>query len=273
MKSFIRMASTVSAAAMILSSSAMAAISLEPGSLAIAFYETDASGTNTIGSTYVYDLGQANLYRDGSTTLSANIGADLSATFGGDWMNSGTVRWTIVGGNSGADPNINGDPARTSYISLANAGSGTSISNISSTNRGFLSTGIDTFFAGTDAATQITGANTSGSIITASQPNTIEDFMNGGTFFGQGIDPRQLFAAGDINGKEGSLDLYRVLHSTSGANPTGVVGQGQYVGNFTIDNLGNLNFVASVPEPSSALLIGVAGVACLTRRKRSLKLA
>lgn len=298
MKSILNKGLLALAGTAIFASPAMAAISMEPGSLAIAFYQTDASGTAVGSNTYVFDLGQASLYRESTlgnvsvstinTGLSGNIGADLASAFGPDWAESGTVRWAIVGGVGSTDPTTSGDPARTSYISRSNSsytvgvvGSGSTIANVSSNNRGFLSTNIDSFFAGTDAAAQTTGANPSGSIILSSAVNSIEDYLpptTSGLYFGQGIDPRQVLGAGTIDGTtEGALDVYRVLHSANGADLTAgnsdvaaVVGQGQYVGTFTLSTNGDIGFTGAIPEPSSALLLGIASTfACFGYRRRS----
>jgi hypothetical protein len=183
---------------------------------------------------------------------------------------------------------VNGDPARTTYLSrdrsaLADGatGPGTTIPTISLSNRGNASTAASGFFAATTAATQVSGDNPDGVQITASQVNTIEDYMPPttlGLFWGQGVDPRQTFGAGlitDSSNAEGALDIYRVLHTNSGAELTAglssgdaVVGEGQFIGTLTIDGAGNLA-IGAVPEPSSSLLLGILGTLGILRRRRS----
>ncbi len=299
MKSVFKPALLLLSGAAIFASPVMAAISLEAGSLAVAFYQTNAAGTVVQPNTFVFDLGQSSIFRENTINgvsistvngglASNNIGAQLTATFGSDWANSGTVRWMVVGVVPSTAGIINGDPARTTYISRDRAaladsatGVGTTIPAISSGNRGFLSTKIGAFFSGTDGATQTVGANADGVQIATSAINSIEDFMpptTTGLFFDQGVDPRQTLGTGlitDSTYAEGALDIYRVLHTATGADLTSgmsagnaAVGAGQFVGTLTLDGSGNLA-IGAVPEPSSTLLLGVLGTLGLVRRKRT----
>jgi MYXO-CTERM domain-containing protein len=269
-------------------STAMGAISIESGGLALAFYSTNPAESNT----YVFDLGSGADFRENTaynvpiTTVntaltSANIGIDLVTTFGADWYDSGDVRWMIVGTVKSTDPVTNGDPARTSYLSIgrSNLAFSTTISTFTSTGRGNLNTQATNFTEGVAGATQTVGINPAGSIINESQIKTVDEYVPPGagtvtTYFGTGVDPQQTFGSGTIanSSVEGALDLYRILHSTSGADLTAgysatdaVVGEGQYIGTLTINSAGALSVI---PEPSSALL-GVAGALglCLRRRR------
>ncbi len=302
MKSTFKNALLACTGVALFASPAKAAISLEAGSLAIAFYQTNAAGTVNGSNTFVFDLGQSSLFRENTLTggvsvstvngslASDNIGAQLVNAFGVNWANDTTnpVRWMVVGLVGSADSTTNGDPARTTYLSRSRSsladgatGPGTTIAAISSGNRGTLSTQIGSFFTGTNNATQTTGVNTDGVQVATNQVNSIEDFMpptTTGLYFGQGIDIRQTFGAGlitDSSNAEGALDIYRVLHSATGADPTAglssgnaTVGAGQFIGTLTIDGTGKLA-IGAVPEPSSALLLGVLGTLGLVRRKRS----
>lgn len=278
-----------------LASPAMAAISVGSGSLAVAFYQTNSSGV-VQPNTFVFDLGSAGLFRENSLTTdvsvstvnggiaSANIGTQLAAAFGANWANDSSVRWMVVGTVGAIDATTNGDPARTSYISRSRSslpayatGPGTTIPTISSTNRGVLSNNISAFYNGINGATQTTGVNANGVQIPISSVNSVDDFFVNGTYFGQGIDPRQTLGAGLIgdNNIEGALDIYRFLHTTDGADLTAglsngdaVAGAGQFIGTLTLDSDGNLA-VGAIPEPSSVLVLGVLGTLGLVRRKRS----
>jgi len=270
-----------------LANSAMAAISIESGGLAVAFYSTNAAETDT----YVFDLGSGALFRENTssgvpvttvnnTVPSANIGTDLVNTFGANWYDSGEVRWMVVGTVKSTDPVTNGDPARTSYYSIArnNLSVNTTIASISPTYRGTLCTQLTNFTEGVALASQTVGANTDGSIIAESQLRTVDEYVppSVGTYFGVSIDPQQALASGSITNSggafEGALDLYRILHTATGADLTAgfssgnaVVGQGQYIGTLALDSTGNLSVI---PEPSSTLL-GIAGALglCLRRRR------
>lgn len=297
MKSLLKPAILAFSGAALFASPAMAAISLGAGDLAVAFYQVNGSGV-VQPNTFVFDLGSSSLFREntlgGSVSVStvnsgitsSNIGSQLVSAFGANWANDSTVRWMVVGGVGASDALTGGDPARTSYISRGRAsldaystGPGTTIPTISSTNRGFLGNSITGFFNGTNSASQTVGANLDGVTIGTSNVNSAEDFVPPATlglYFGQGIDPTQTFNAGLVgdNNIEGALDIYRFLHSTTGADLTAgqsggnaATGTGQFIGTLTIDSSGNLA-IGAIPEPSTSLLLGVLGTLGLVRRKR-----
>lgn len=307
MKSLIKSVLLASAGTLI-SSSAFGAVSLEAGNLAIAFYQVSrvdngSGGTTSVvqPNTYIFDLGAANLYRENtlgnvsvstinSGIASSNIAADLVAAFGAGWANDGTVSWAVIGVVGSTSPTTDGDPARTTYLSRGRSslldgvvGAGTTIPDISSSNRGALSTQLGAFFNATNSAAQTTGANAAGAIIPISATNSFDDYVPpgaAGTYFGQGVNPLQVLGSGTLDGGsngqfEGILDIYRVLHSTNGADLTAgaspgdaIAGTGQYIGTLTLDSAGNLNFGA-VPEPSTTMLAGLFGTFALCFRKRS----
>lgn len=263
------------------------------GDIGIAFYQITQPPPNyVIGpDTYVVNLGPGSLYRENTQNnvpvssinpaiLSSNIAADLAATFGDDWAESGTVYWCVVGGVSQNGSLTSGDPARTTYLSRGRTsfntgatGAGSSIGTLSSSNRGFLAIGSTTFLQGppggvngailAGANSSTSGVNLAGVVIPTSGINTLEDFLPPIklTYFGIGIDPRQALASGPIAGTaglEGTLDLYRFIHETSGADLTAgasagnaVLGTGQFIGTLTLDSSGNLKIqgVGSGPAP------------------------
>lgn len=266
---------------------ATAAVSLESGSLAVAFYQV--IGGVVQNNTYTFDLGAASLYRENTAVnvsvstinpglSSGNIGADLTAAFGANWANDGSVRWMVVGNVGQTDPTIGGDPARTSYLSrgiTSVSGSGTSaVPTVTSTNRGILSNNIEPFLDGITAATQTAGVNAAGVIVDKSAINSVEEFLPPATltYFGIGINPTQILGAGVLGGDAaGALDLYRILHTTAGADLSAglsgtdaTLGDGQYIGTLVLSNDGNLSMI---PEPSS-LLLSAAGLALCFRRRR-----
>lgn len=259
---------------------AYAAPNLASGDIAIAFYAVD--GTVVDPNTYVLNLGPAHLYRENTLTdvpltqinpglASSNIGADLQATFGPDWAESGLVRWAVIGGVDQLSATISGDPARTGYISRARNtlatgvnGPGSTIANISSTNVAIFSTNISAFRVGTNDGiqginddTSQAGANANGVILPTSNKRSFEKFVPPtvlGTHFGIGPSPLQTFSSGPVAGgttSEGALDIYRLLHTTNGADLTvgastgnAAVGRGQFIGTITIDSSGNLRMTS-----------------------------
>lgn len=285
MKSTLKFSLTALAGLAVSASPALAITNLAPGDLAIAFYsfETTPQGSSIPApETYVVNLGNAGLYRENTASgvslstinpalASSNIGADLAATFGEDWAdrnNGSRVYWLIVGTVPFGNPTVNGDPARTNYISrsrdslaVGETGPKSTIATISPTNRGTLSNGVVALSNGINgaiaASTFTQGANAAGATFPTSIENGVEDLTPPevlGTYFGQGVNPRQVFATGALAGGagvEGALDIYRVLHSTDGADLTAggssgnaVVGAGQYIGSITIDSAGNLRMAA-----------------------------
>ncbi len=252
------------------------------GNIAVAFYTVSA--TNVVGpNIYVVNLGPGSLYRENtqnnvpvttinSSLASATIGTDLSTVFGANWANAGTLYWAVVGGVPQLGSVTNGDPARTSYLSRARTsystravGPNSSISNVSSTNRGTLATNIEGFlFTGTNEAinllngnTSTSGSNPAGVILPKSNSRSLDEYLPPTvlTYFGIGIDPRQILASGTIAGGagvEGALDVYRIIHTTSGADLTAgassgnaSAGVGQFIGTLTLDGSGNLRFGAN----------------------------
>lgn len=269
----------------------MASSPLAEGNLSIAFYETNPANTLVENDqTYIVNLGAASLFRENTRSgvsvstvnpalASSNIGADLEAVFGSDWAETGTVRWMVVGTVSASSPTILGDPARTIYFSRRRAslssgqtGAGSTIQSINSSRRGFLTTDLSSFTAGTNAAINFTspnmstsGINLAGVVIpTTNQEVTIDKVVppaTTGLYFGVSIDPTQVLSSGVISGGagvEGALDMYRVLDEitndtdlTAGASTgNAVVGAGQFIGTLTIDAAGNLKIKAVGAAPS-----------------------
>lgn len=286
----------------LIATQANGAVTLSSGDLAVAFYQVVSGAVSS--NTYIFDLGQASNYRENTSSglvssisggpASANIADDLVAAFGSGWANDGTVRWMVIGNVSSTSATINGDPARTSYLSraastVAATGPNTVFgSAISSTNRGTLSTNLTSVFNGINNDTS--GANANGAIIPKTDAGTIDEFLppTVATYFGLSAtySPYQTLAAGTITNNhssagtvgaiEGALDLYRVLHTATGADLTAggstgdaTLGNGQYLGTLLLSSSGNLS-IATIPEPSSALL-GVAGALgfCLRRRRNA----
>ena len=286
----------------LIATQANGAVTLSNGDLAVAFYQV-VSGVVS-NNTYIFDLGQASNYRESTSSglvssisggpASANISADLVSAFGSGWANDGTVRWMVIGNVTAGAATVNGDPARTSYLSravttVAASGKNTTFGTaISSTNRGVLDTNLSSVFGGVNNDTS--GANANGAIIAKSDAATIDEFLppTVATYFGLSAtyNPYQTLASGTITNNntsagslgtiEGALDLYRVLHTTTDADLTtsgsvgnATTGNGQYIGSLLLTSSGNLAFT-TIPEPSSALL-GVAGALglCLRRRRNA----
>lgn len=278
----LRLISSVAASAALLATSGTSKASDDfvDGDVSIAFYQIIEGVVQA--DTYVFNMGPGSLYRENTANnvslstinpaiASSNIDADLDATFGTDWAESGTVYWSVVGMVQNFASTVNGDPSATCYLSAARnslapgaLGKGSNFTNISLFNRGifannasaFLLTGTNNGITMTNANTSTSGVNLQGVILPISNNSSLEEFLPPATLtkFGIGNEPRQLLNAGPIAGGaavEGALDIYRVINSTSGADLTAgassgnaAVGVGQFIGTLTLDASGNLKVQA-----------------------------
>jgi MYXO-CTERM domain-containing protein len=299
MKSKIKTTLIAFAGAGLFANPAMGAVSLESGSLAVAFYQVISGVVQP--NTYVFDLGQASNYRENTglhtsvSTISggptnSNIGTDLVAVFGSNWANAGNVRWMVVGNVGQTDATVGGDTAKTSYYSRgkSNFAVGTTMPTVSAANRTGSGNAIEAFFNFTQ--NEVSSANNAdGTTIATSQLGDIAEYVTASPalFFTLGTPNQyyQTLSSGTIANSpfgtfEGALDIYRVIDTTTGTDLTAgfskldaVVGAnaegkgGQYIGTLTLNSAGNIGLV---PEPTAALL-GVVGAAaaCLRRRRNA----
>jgi hypothetical protein len=272
----------LSATILFSTASSRAADDFVNGDVSVSFYQL--IGGVVQANTYVFNLGQGSLYRENTANnvsistvnpaiASNNINTSLTAAFGSEWATSGTVYWCVAGTVEIFQSPINGDPQLTTYLSAPRSslaagalGKGTTFTNISSTNRGivannivpFLQSGTNYGIAQTNSNTfiPVTGGNASGVVLPTSNIQSLEEYLppTTGTKFGIGNECRQLLPVATIPGGagvKGALDMYRVIHETTGADLTAgaatgnaVVGQGQFIGTLTLDSSGNLKIQA-----------------------------
>ncbi|MEZ5327620.1 MAG: PEP-CTERM sorting domain-containing protein [Verrucomicrobiales bacterium] len=277
MKKPLFLLSLLTAAVALTGNPAHAALTIAPGDLLMGFYQVNSSGTGVAANTYVYNLGGASGYREGGSGqgVFANIGADLTTAFGAGWSSDGTVRVGVVGAVGSTDALTNGDPARTVYFSQgfgAAPGDSTALT-LSSSQRGSASTALKSF-AEAMVGADVNGAVDGGSIYSAGDPGSFASFLppTVTTHFGVGASPLT-----SMTGDTVGLDVYRVLHSTTGADLTAaysagdaLVGSGQYIGSFTLATNGDIGFAGAnaVPEPSTGLLAGLGALFLSIRRRR-----
>jgi hypothetical protein len=211
-----------------------------------------------------------------------NIKGALDQVFGADWYTREDV-WFGVVGNLNGNPTsgvgsrspVDGDPSRTFYVSKAASTPGSGFLYGSST---FTSSSLGT--AGTSLAgmegflPNLTAEDDESAILDSSANptewnnswtrwNPIVGGAQGGSLntFTGGV--QQTFGQ---SGTETYIDLQRILATNTGANPQGTVGGGTYVASYSIDNTGAIKMI---PEPSSTLLVGVAGLGLALRRRRN----
>ena len=242
-----------------------------------------SAGTGSTQNVF-FNLGSGVNARDGvgAGTVKGNIGTTLTGVFGANWYTRSDV-WFGVLGNLNGNPNsgignrpaVNGDPSRTFYLSRAatTAGSASLIAagTFSSSNLGSAGTTL----GGMEAFLPNLTAQADGSAI-LDQSTSPTEWNNSWTQWNPIVSGAQgasltIFTGGVQQsfgqaGSETFIDLQRVLSTNTGASPTGTVGGGTYVTSYSIDNTGAITMV---PEPSSTLLVGVAGLGLALRRRRN----
>ncbi|MEZ5327619.1 MAG: hypothetical protein R3F19_21445 [Verrucomicrobiales bacterium] len=241
-------------------------VEVNPGDLLLGFFQLNSEGVGVEANTCIVNLGPGSTWRENTATTVAfgNINADLQNAFGAGWFDNPNVRCGIVGVVGATEPATNGDPSRTTYYSQGASaftpGSTTPVT-LSSSQRGSLSTKLLTFKGATNG--RPSGTNAAAAVIGTSENSNFASFQPplATTYFGIGASPLASFGAGTIGSAEGynveaALDVYRILHSTNGADLTAglstgdaTVGQGQYIGTFTIDSAGEVRLDTPAAGP------------------------
>jgi hypothetical protein len=260
-----------------------AAVTYSVGDLLLGFHTDSGVGS---GTSFVFNLGPAVNYRNNAyTTPPVNdVGTVLSDTFGSNWYTRSDLYWGVaaVRDAAGGGPNtvVNGDARGTIYVSKPASAPGDS-------TPWTLASGPTVISAATSIAT-MQGA--SGSDLSLSggfegapeAPNTggRGALQNEGTFINSWDEFNPIggnafgnILTGGVQGAFGTgqpmtyLDVHRVVgRESASATPNDPAGQGRYITTFTINSNG---IIGTVPEPGSALLLGLAGGAVLLRRRRA----
>ena len=266
------------------------------GDLMLTFQKTGS--TNTVYA----DLGPATNYRGAAAGADAassinfmDLNTTLTSAFGAGWASDPTIYAGLSGVYAKSDTSlavVNGDAARTLYVSASRDGVGT-VGSANST-QWVISGDTDMTNAAADIQTQnnVLGSSyTVGQTVSLTSTSKIDDmqpitsFTNGsGTTWSQqlafrafdgGIQQQGSASSFGTFGAAGSaefaLDLYRIVAIeglTNEINGTGTAGEGTYEGTVTVGTNGMVSFVA-VPEPSSLALVGLAAGSLVLRRRRS----
>jgi hypothetical protein len=279
------------------------ALNFNAGDLVLFFQ--NPSGTGSANTIYV-NLGSAITYRGAATGTDVanmldivNINSQLTTAFGAGWATETTLHAGLAAARSnnptlGGGGVVNGDPNRTVYISdqrnsvgtVGSAGSvgysgygdgplGTASSDIIQMNLPYDQ--LDT--NGTDDPNQVEIVGVGSSNIDDQNPFLSVPNVQGNAFnaFPGGVQQSQSSSAkpaligdfGPVSDVEFALDLYRIVSVTgkTGQLAGDVPGLGSYEGTVVLDNLGNVSFV-TVPEPTTAALVGIGLGALIMRRRR-----
>ncbi len=246
----------------------VSALNVAVGDLLLGFYQVNQTvvGTNT----YVYNLGPASGWRTttANTTLIANLNSDLTTAFSdANWAENDQLKMLIVGVVGAGEPTIGGDPSRTIYFSSTTNPTDTATLQSWSwgTNlRGSVALNIDTFSDGANGEPS-TNVLPAAAIMASSSNNSLTSYTppTVGGFFGAGITASTSLGVGNL-GKMGNYDVeaklnvYRILHTTTGAtltahkSPTNaVLGRPQFIGSFTLATNGDLRYDVEAAPPTS----------------------
>ncbi|MFN0128988.1 MAG: PEP-CTERM sorting domain-containing protein [Verrucomicrobiales bacterium] len=260
-----------------------AVVTYSVGDLLLGFHTNGGVGS---GTSFVLNVGPAVNYKNDaySTPLVSDIGNVLTNTFGTDWYSRSDLYWGIaaVRDAAGGGPNtvVNGDAKATIYVSTAASAPGESTpwTLASSSTVVSAATSIATMQGASGSDLALSGGfegapeapNTGGRGVLQDEGTFINswDEFNpiGGNAFGN-------ILTGGVQGAFGTgqpmtyLDLHRVVgRENANATPNDPVGQGRYITTFTLNSAG---IIGTVPEPTTALLLGLAGAAALLRRRRA----
>jgi PEP-CTERM motif len=262
-----------------------------PGDLVLYFQQE--GGTNTLyanlGSAATLYRGSAAGSADGVNNVNfLNLNSSLTTAFGAGWASDTSIYSGLAGvfsSSSTSSALVDGDPARTLYLSASRQSVGT-VGNADSNGYTIVTnTGMST------GATLITQQNnileniyTTAVAISPTGVSFIDDnnpFVGPGlqgtafNIIGGGVQQRGTTGTfgnfGAAGSTEFALDLFRIV------GKTGIVGQvegdlrvGSYEGTVTVGTTGEVSFIANaVPEPSSLALTGLAVGALALRRRRS----
>lgn len=226
------------------------------GDLLLGFHATSGTGSST---DYIVDLGSSLSLRDGTLTGNlANLGMDLTNTYGSGWFSRSDLYWGLIGIREKYDPDfgtvVSGDPSGTLYASF---NSSTSEAVISAGYTAFA--GMANLFNGLAASPNASNASFSTSSDSPAQIWTAQNPQPGATSFGNALPNLEKTLA-----TSNQIDVYRYLSTTTGDTFGGSVGQPNFVGSLSIDSNGVVNVV---PEPASGLLV-LVGLAALVHRRR-----
>lgn len=267
-----------------------------PASLILTFQ--NPGGLVGSDQTITVAINDAIFFRDAALGSFSNIsvaglGTSLSNTFGANWYNESTL-WMGVAGVRGTSPiTLNNlfqeDPQQTHYFSRQRDGVGSV--GVANSAQPVINLGAQTGITGGISqvkntleqvgTTAILVRPTSTSFVDENLPFTAPGVQNAAyTQIGGGVQGNfgdgSFGSFGDAGTIELGLDLYRVQYRNNIAGQSGFgepTNFGKFLGTVTIDQSGNLGYLAAIPEPSTYALLVILGVSAflIARRRRNAK--
>lgn len=236
-------------------------VEYNPGDLLVGFHATGGTGA---AQAFVFNAGATVDFRDQNIEgVIFNLNDVLASIYGADWFARTDIFWGAAGVRSNRNPNppfgaapevVDGDPSATLYLSRPTAEpQGSSPWRFDTTGQMLTAAGSIRGLA--DLGQQASGAfsfqpaapgtDNRGAIVQASlenswatynpQPGAAFDVLVGGVESALGSD-----------GDQSYVDLYRVLTTTVGADPTGEARVGTWIATLVLDSAGNLSVVYGV---------------------------
>ena len=280
MKSLFRSTVLISMGAAYAASNAMGAFTFNNGDLLLGFQAISGTGSK---KNVFFNIGSGVYHRDNPGSLAnpgirGNISTTLASAFGANWYNRADIYFGVIGilnNTSGGSPTftspVDGDPSRTLYVSTPSATPGAGVLYEPYTFVGSALGSVGTKFSGSETMLALLTTEADGAAILDQDAQPVE-WNNGWSAWNPVPGAAYDTLTGGIQqnfGKSGSstyIDIQRVLATNTGANPMGVQGGGTYETTLRIGSDGSL---AMVPEPTSSLLAGLAGLALVFRRRRA----
>lgn len=217
------------------------------GDILLGVRATDSGQGNA--TVYLINLGNYSQFTNataGSSFEVANLFSDLNTIYGqDDWYSRSGVQWGIFGGYKSS---------ATIYTLYASRQSSTAWDQLNSIAVSNTYTAINQVRNSYNGGTPATGNSSDATTQNASLSNGYNNAVKGSTDFA-------VWSGGIEATLNNSLNLFALKTNTATAA----------VGSFSLSDQGVVTFTA-VPEPSTVLLLGIAGLALVVFRRRLQKI-